>query len=131
MADLTALIDTYCAAWSEPDPDRRRALLSEVWADGATYTDPTVHAAGLDALLAHIDGVLSARPGTRVVRVSRVDDHHGLARFAWRLIFPDGTALPDGLDFAEVGADGRLTRIVGFFGPLGDLSEPDRPAQAG
>jgi len=26
--------------------------------------------------------------------------------------------LPEGIDFAEVGPDGKLTKIVGFFGPL-------------
>jgi hypothetical protein len=116
--DVDELIDTYCAAWSDPDPLRRREILSTVWADGATYTDPTVHAAGVDELLAHIAGVVAQRPGANVVRTSRVDLHHGLARFAWHVELPDGSALPEGLDLAELTADGRIGRIIGFFGPL-------------
>ncbi len=54
---LTHLIDLYCAAWSKEDAEQRRALLLPIWSDGATYTDPTVHAAGADALLAHISGI--------------------------------------------------------------------------
>ncbi|MCO1654848.1 nuclear transport factor 2 family protein [Pseudonocardia humida] len=112
------VIDTYCGAWSDPDPQRRRALLRSVWADGATYTDPTVHATGPDELLAHIDTVLARRPGAKVVRTSRVDVHHGLARFAWHVVQADGSTLPEGLDLAELTADGRIRRIIGFFGPL-------------
>jgi hypothetical protein len=116
---VEALIDRYCLAWSDPDPVRRAALLGEVWAPDATYTDPTVHARGAAELLEHIGRVVTRRPGARVVRTSNVDVHHGIARFAWQLVQADGSALPDGLDIAELTPDGtRLARIVGFFGPL-------------
>ena len=57
-------------------------------------------------------------PGARVVRTSGVDAHHHLARFAWHVVLADGTTLPDGLDLAELTPDGRIRRIIGFFGPL-------------
>jgi hypothetical protein len=116
---LEELVDTYARAWSDADPERRRQLLASVWAEGGTYTDPTVHTVGADALAAHVDGVLAQLPGARVERVSAVDAHHGVARFAWRLVQADGTALPDGLDCIDVTEDGRISRVVGFFGPLG------------
>jgi SnoaL-like domain len=122
---IDQLIDSYCEAWSDPDPARRREILRAVWADGATYTDPTVHAEGLDDLLAHIDEVLARRQGAKVVRTSRVDAHHGLARFAWHVVQADGTPLPEGLDLAELSADGRIRRIIGFFGPLPRAGVPD------
>jgi hypothetical protein len=115
---LERLIDAYCAAWSEADGAARARLLADVWAEGATYTDPRAHVTGTHALAAHIGRVLASRPGARVVRTSAVDTHHGLARFAWRVVEADGTMLPDGIDFAEVSAEGKLTRIVGFFGPM-------------
>lgn len=116
------LIDRYCAVWSEPRPGRRAELLSDVWAHDATYTDPSVHATTAEELLGHIQNVLARRPGSRVVRTSRVDVHHGIARFSWHVIQADGSALPDGLDIVELGADGsRIKRIVGFFGPLRGL----------
>jgi hypothetical protein len=117
-AGLEQLIDTYCAAWSEPDPSRRQQILSAVWREGATYTDPTIQAAGVDQLLAHIGKVIAHRPGAKVVRTSTVDEHHGLVRFAWRVVQADGVMLPEGIDFAEVSSDGKIQRIVGFFGPL-------------
>lgn len=118
---IETLIDTYCAAWSDPDPAERRKTLVGVWAVGGTYTDPTVHAASADELLAHISGVFAHRPGTRVVRTSAVDLHHDVARFAWRVVFADGTMSPEGIDFAEFTADWKIRRIVGFFGPLAKM----------
>jgi hypothetical protein len=112
-------IDRYCAVWNEPDAARRTQLLGTVWADGATYTDPSVHAVGAGELLAHIGKVMAKRPGARVVRTSRIDLHHGLALFFWHIERPDGTFSPDGLDVVTLSPDGRrIERIAGFFGPL-------------
>ena len=117
--DVTELIDRYCEVWNEPDPSRRAELLASVWASGATYTDPSVHAASAEALLGHIATVRSRRPGASVLRTSAVDAHHGVARFAWHVVLADGTALPEGIDIAFLSPDGsRIERILGFFGPL-------------
>ncbi|TIS95404.1 hypothetical protein [Mesorhizobium sp.] len=116
---LTLLIDSYCAAWSDENAEKRRALLLPIWSDGATYTDPTVHAAGVEELLAHIASVLAKHPDARILRTSDVDVHHGIARFAWKFVMPDGSSFPEGLDIAFLDpSQKRITRIIGFFGPL-------------
>jgi len=124
-AKLTAVIDTYCQAWSDSSPERRAALIDSVWAPGATYTDPTVHASGSAELLSHIATVIARRPGSRVVRTSDIDAHHGIARFAWQVVNADGSALPEGIDIAFLSVDAsRIERIIGFFGPLKRPSGP-------
>jgi hypothetical protein len=116
------LIDRYCAAWSDPDPARRAALLEQVWGAGATYTDPAVHASGSAELLAHIVRVQARRPGGKVVRTSALDVHHGIVRFAWRALDANGAELVHGIDLAFLAADGtKIERIVGFFGSLEPL----------
>jgi hypothetical protein len=117
VSALERTIDIYCAAWSDPDPQRRCELLESVWAPGATYTDPTVHAAGRDELLAHIDAVLSRRAGAKVARTGPVDAHHQVARFSWHAVSADGKVLREGVDVVDVDEAGRLTRVVGFFEP--------------
>ena len=117
--DAIELIDRYCAVWNEPDALRRAGLLASVWAAGATYTDPSIHAATAEQLLAHIAAVRARRPGASVLRTSGVDVHHGVARFAWHVLLRDATALPEGIDIAFLSPDGsRIERIIGFFGPL-------------
>lgn len=117
--EVRDLIDQYCRVWNEPNAGRRVKLLAPIWAANATYTDPSVHAAGAAELLAHIAQVQARRPGANVLRTSEVDVHHNLARFAWHVVSADGTALPEGLDLALISPDGtKIERIIGFFGPL-------------
>ena len=117
--NINSLIDTYCQVWSASDESERTRLLAEVWSPNATYTDPTVHAEGSAALLDHIARVIARRPGSTVLRTSKVDQHHGIARFAWRAVEADGTELPEGIDIVFICADGtKIERILGFFGPV-------------
>jgi hypothetical protein len=114
---LAGMIDQYCAAWGEDDPTRRADMLQDVWAERATYTDPTAHVEGRSNLVAHISAVRQQLPGARIVRISAIDRHNHCARFGWRLEQADGSALPEGIDIAEF-RDGKLQSIIGFFGAL-------------
>lgn len=49
---------------------------------------------------------------------TKVDEHNGFARYGWRIGDHDGKALLDGIDVVERAADGRLRRVVMFFGSL-------------
>jgi SnoaL-like protein len=112
------IVKTYGAAWLELDADRRHELLLQAWADDGTYTDPLQHLEGRDALNQRIAAFQRQRPGERIVLISGVDQHHDMVRFAWRWYGPDGSTIMDGVDFGELASDGRLHRIVGFFGPI-------------
>ena len=120
----TEIIDRYCQAWSDRDPARRTELLYSILSSGASYTDPTVQLKGASALLAHLVKMQAARPGARVARSTPVDEHHGVARFGFRVTGADGTVLREGTDIAFMSADGkRIERIVGFFGALADAAD--------
>jgi hypothetical protein len=56
-------------------------------------------------------------PGSTIVMTSNVDVHHDVLRFTWKRILADGSSRPEGIDFGEL-ADGKIQRIIGFFGPL-------------
>jgi len=116
MPSIAETVAAYAGAWSEPDEAKRRKLLDAAWADDGTYTDPTVHVEGREALLAHIAAFQQQMPGARIRGTSGVDAHHGRLRFTWAMDDANGSVVVEGIDFGEVGADGRLARIVGFFG---------------
>jgi hypothetical protein len=112
------IVAAYSAAWNEQDGDARRTLLERSWTDDGVYCDPSGRAEGRAALVGHIGGFHAQRPGHRIELASGVDEHDGLLRFGWRMVGPDGAVLLDGMDFGELATDGRLERIVGFFGPF-------------
>ena len=118
MTEVGEVIRLYGAAWLEPGDARRAELLQRAWADDGVYTDPTARVEGRDALVAHIAGFAERLPGHRIVLTTGVDAHGPHVRFGWRMLGPDGAAVLDGMDYGELGPDGRLVRIVGFFGPF-------------
>jgi hypothetical protein len=118
---LDELVKMYSAAWNEPDAQHRRDLLEKVWASGGTYTDPQSHVEGREALVEHIGRFLKNSPGARIIQSSHADFHHGMLRFTWKFVGGDGKTLMEGIDFGVVGPDGKLQRIVGFFGPIKPL----------
>jgi hypothetical protein len=115
---LTAVVDTYLAAWNERDPARRALLVAQAWEPGGQLADPPMTAAGHDEIAATAAALHAQFPDPRFVRTSGIDGHHGFIRFAWDLVGPGGSVALAGTDVGVVGADGRLARIVGFFGEL-------------
>jgi hypothetical protein len=114
---ITKTLTQCMAAWNEPDDTARHALLAQCWSDSGVYLDPNVFLAGRDALATKIGEVLASRPGARLEFMSGIDVHHNAVRFLCRLVRADRTCGDISIDFGEIGADGRLVRIVGFFGP--------------
>ena len=112
------IVKAYCEAWNAASDGERRTLLEKSWADVGIYTDPRADLSGRDALFAHISRVQSGRPGSRIVMTSGLDQHHGVLRFAWKLVDSRGETVVEGIDFGELADDGRLRKIIGFFGPL-------------
>ena len=120
-ATIEKLVDSYCGAWSAADPAKRLAVLADVWEEMGTYVDPTAVCINRNELAEHIGKVQQRYPGAKVIRTSALDRHHDLLRFAWKMVLADGKSLPEGVDFGELSADGKLRRIVGFFGRLAPL----------
>jgi hypothetical protein len=106
----------YVAAWNEADAAARLKILEDCWAEDAVYVDPNVELKGRAALSEHISTVQAGRPGARIEMMSGIDLHHNVVRFLWRLVRADGSSGDISIDFGEVDAAGRLTKIAGFFG---------------
>ncbi|MDO9352739.1 MAG: hypothetical protein Q7T55_03540 [Solirubrobacteraceae bacterium] len=114
----TALVDGYLAAYGEPDRDRRAESIEGVWALDGRLVDPPATGEGHDEISALADGLADMFPGHRFRRSSGIDEHHGFARYAWELVDQDGTVALTGSDVMQVGPDGLIMQVVGFFGAL-------------
>ena len=117
---IDEVVAAYGAAWNEPDEAARTSLLDRSWADDGVYCDPTATVVGRAALVAHIAGFQQMMPRNTIELTSGVDAHDDMFRFAW-VMREDGETALEGIDFGELAPDGRIRRIVGFFGPLPPL----------
>ena len=123
MTDIATTVDTHLEAYAETDPARRADLIARVWLPEGELIDPPLEGKGHDGIAEMASAVLEHFPGHTFRRTTAVDSHHDVARYGWELVAPDGAVAMAGLDVAEFGADGRITRVLGFFGDL-------QPAQA-
>ncbi|MCU1371946.1 MAG: hypothetical protein JWO77_3140 [Ilumatobacteraceae bacterium] len=117
VGGTAALVDVHLAAYAEPDRARRTELLAQVWADDGQLLDPPFDGTGVAGIADLVDTVLEHFPGHTFRRTTVIDEHHGIARYGWELVAGDGAIAVGGTDIAEI-VDGRLTRIIGFFGDL-------------
>jgi SnoaL-like domain len=109
------IVTTYLACWNETDPQARRALIAEHWADDARYVDPLADACGHAAIDATVAAVQGQFPGFVFTEVSPADAHHDAARFSWGLGPAGGDPLVIGFDVLVTDADGRIETVVGFL----------------
>src|SRR4051794_34951485 len=75
--DTTTTIDTYLAAWNEPDPARRAGLIEQVWAADGRLIDPPLAAEGHNGISDMAAALQGQFPGHRFRRASGIDEHHG------------------------------------------------------
>ncbi len=112
---IEATVDTWLAAYCDPDAERRATTIARVWAPDGELVDPPLTGTGHDTLSALAGAVVALYPDHTFRRTTPIDTHHTYARYGWRLVGPDGTTAVAGLDVAELTPDGRLQKVVGFF----------------
>jgi hypothetical protein len=109
------IANQYLAVWNERDAAERRARVARTFSLDASYVDPMMRGAGHDGIDAMIAGAQGQFPGYRFELDGTPDGHNDVVRFSWTLALPGSAPVAHGTDVAEVGIDGRLTRVTGFL----------------
>ncbi|MGI5243582.1 hypothetical protein [Dactylosporangium sp. CA-139066] len=136
MTTLQRLVESYVAVWNEPDPQRRRAAVRELWAPDAVHVlqppeeirraaagigfdHPVLEARGHDALdvrvaRAHDEFVA---PGAYVFRArGDADRLRDVVKFRWEMVpRAGGPAAGTGLEVLLLAADGRIAADYQFI----------------
>jgi hypothetical protein len=118
VTDVATTIDTYLAAYNDPDPRARLALVAESFATSGRLIDPPLDGSGHAGISAMMGAVQQQFPGHALRRVTGVDEHHGHFRYGWELVDPGGAVVLAGEDVGELDGRGQLVRVTGFFGAL-------------
>lgn len=108
-------LETFFSAWGADDATRSAAV-ADAFGASVYYADPQCLApvtdvAGLDQMVSMFGQHM---PGGSA-EVVKVDAHNGHAR-ATVAFKKDGNAMMHGHYFADMDADGKLTRLIGFPG---------------
>jgi hypothetical protein len=115
-------VDTYIRAWSERDPAIRAAMIDACFAADGRIVARSWEIRGRTAL-ADAMATFLADPQLLRIRVTSVVDARGTTfRFRAVLDRRDGTSL-ESFDAGEVDAEGRISLLLTFGGPLGEADE--------
>ena len=130
------LTDRYVALWNEPDAERRRRMIAELWTeDGRHLLQPPQEIRGIAAQPGiGLTAILEARGheeiearaasayehwvGSEGLTFRARDDADGLAdvvTFHWEAVARDGEVVGVGLNFLVLAADGRIERDYAFI----------------
>jgi hypothetical protein len=115
MSDLQQTAERYLDAWNETDPQRRLAIIEEVFTADAGFTDPLTAVRGWHEIDTFIAGAQEQLKGMRFSLAGDVDAHHDTGRFTWHLTAP-GADEPTVIGFDVVATEnGKLRQIYGFL----------------
>jgi hypothetical protein len=129
------LADRYMALWNEPDADRRRRMIAELWTeDGSQILQPpqemreiaaspgiglaaTLEARGHSELQARATTSYEHWVGSEGLSFRARDDAQRLGdvvKFHWEAVADDGSTAAAGLNVLVLAADGRVQRNYTF-----------------
>jgi hypothetical protein len=110
-----ALINKYVEGFNTQSPERRRALLAEVFTEDCEYTDPHATVRGRSGVDAFIAGVREQFPTAVFSLAGPIDAHHDQARFTWQ-VSVDGAPKPIGVGFDVITIErNQIRRVYGFI----------------
>ena len=129
------LADTYVALWNEPDADRRRRMIAELWTDDGRHVlqppqeireiaarpglamTAILEARGHEQIEARAASVYEHWVGSERLSfrgrddVERLDD---VVKFHWEAVTKHGAVFAVGLNLLVLAADGRIERDYTF-----------------
>jgi uncharacterized protein YndB with AHSA1/START domain len=107
--------DRWFAAWSEPDAVRREPALAAVASPAIRMRDQFSAIEGLPDLLEHIAAARRFMPDIRMIRTGEVRQCQGMAIAEWVAKTPDGHDRASGTTVFELGVDGTIESVTGFW----------------
>lgn len=129
--------DRYLALWNEPDADRRRRMIAELWThDARHFVQPPqeiraiaaqpgigltaiLEARGYEEIEARVASAYEHWVGSEGLSFRRRDDAEQVGdalKFHWEALDTDGELFAVGLHVLVLAADGRIERDYTFVG---------------
>jgi ketosteroid isomerase-like protein len=113
ITDITIddVADRYLAVWSEPDPERRRRAVADLWAEDGVEFVETGQFRGHEELDTRITAAYDAFVGNGRFTVTSADDvfgHHNAVTFTVQLATGDGQVAWAARVFLLLDEDARI-----------------------
>ncbi len=105
------------AVWNSTDENEQRALIDTALEHNVHFVDPNHNIIGRQAFFEMVKLVQSQVPGAVYARDSEIDTQNNHCRYHWAIRQND-KLLMQGFDVVEVNDNGKIVKVIGFFGDL-------------
>ena len=110
--EIATFVDRYVNIWNEPDADRRRQTIRELWHEDASHLARTLEAVGhggIETRVANAYQKWVKEKGNLFRLRDGVDGHHNTIKLRWEMLpAAGGEVISIGFDFLVLGEDGRI-----------------------
>ena len=109
--DIATFVDRYVNVWNEPDAERRRRTIKELWQEDARHLARTLEAVGHDGIENRVANAYEkwVKEKGNVFRLRDLDGHHGTIKLRWEMLPANGgDVISIGFDFLVLGGVGRI-----------------------
>ena len=119
---LDGFIARYVGMWHEPDANRRREIVQDLWATDGENRSRRLAIQGHEAIVARVTRAHDewvAQKGFVFRPAGNTDALGDVVKFLWEMVPKDGGARAAlGLDIFVLHADGRIRALYQFAEPL-------------
>jgi uncharacterized protein YndB with AHSA1/START domain len=122
LAGAADLVDSWFAAWSEPDAATRDAVLTRIAAPDVRFRDQFSLVDGLSDVRPHLAAVHRFMPGMRITRVGGVRHCQGTVLADWVATGVDGQERGRGTNVFVFSPVALVESVTGFWGKPGSAS---------
>jgi hypothetical protein len=121
-------VETYIRMWSEPDPAVRATMLAACFAADGRMVTRSREIRGRTAFADLMTNILADPQLLRIRVISAIDAKGTTFRFRSVVERRDGTT-PESFDAGQIDADGRISLLLTFAGPLAESGQLDAGAR--
>ncbi len=114
-ANAAQLADAWFAAWAEPDDAKRHAAFEAIAVSDVRFGDRYSMLEGVEEVTLHAGAAQKFMPGMTLRREGDARHCLGTALVNWTVPGPEGTLLAQGTNVFTLGADGKITAVVGMW----------------
>ncbi len=113
--DAGEVVDRWFSAWADADDASRASRLEAITESTVRMRDRFSCIEGRDELSVHIAAAQRFMPGLRMQREGTPRHCQGTVLADWSAVGPDGQPRGRGTNVFELGPDGRIESVIGFW----------------
>lgn len=117
MTDHSETLHKMMSIWNSDKAEDIERITHEIMETNIHFVDPNYNIMGREAFIQMVHEVQAKIPGADYSHVGNIGEQHNHYRYHWA-IHMGKELIMQGFDVTELNDQGRVVKVIGFFGEL-------------